>query len=82
MSEKPNFSLNESIVSDIENALTGKSASHIAQTVAIAKTIQAAELLSQSGFEDDANIVLSALNSTSIEKVASLNEEILFCVKG
>jgi len=82
MNKKPDFSLNENIVSNIADALSGKSAHHIAETVAIAKTIQAAEILSDSGFEDEAGIVLAILQDVSLEKIASLDEEILFDVKG
>ena len=51
-----------------------------AQSLAITKIVQAADILNQTGFEDEGSLVLSSLKEKPISKEASslIEEEILF----
>jgi len=68
------------IAKSMDSILNGQAKLAGAEIVAVAKVIQAAEILSQTGFEDEAEQVLATLKDNPLTKEASLNteEEILF----
>ncbi len=77
MSEKET---NIDIAKSMDSILNGQAKLAGAEIVAVAKVIQAAEILSQTGFEDEAKQVLATLKDKPLTKEASAKreEEILF----
>lgn len=66
-----------SIQSSMQAVLDGKISEGSVEIITTAKILEAADLLAKSGFEDEAQLVLSSL-STPIQKQASAKEEFLF----
>jgi len=68
------------IAKSMDSILNGQAKLAGAEIVAVAKVIQAAEILSQTGFEDEAQQVLATLKDNPLTKEASakIEEEVLF----
>jgi len=68
------------IAKSMDSILNGQAKVAGAEIVAVAKVIQAAEILSQTGFEDEAQQVLATLKDNPLTKEASakIEEEVLF----
>jgi len=71
------------IQKSMQSILSGQAKVAGAEIVATARIIQAAEILTQTGFEDEAHLVLSTLKDTPLSKEASakveeVKEEVLF----
>jgi hypothetical protein len=77
MSEKEN---KIDIAKSMNSIMNGQAKLAGAEIVAVAKVIKAAEILSQTGFEDEAQQVLATLKDNPLTKEASAKtgEEILF----
>ena len=68
------------IAKSMESILNGEAKTAGIDILATAKVIQAAEILSQTGFEEEAQLVLATLKEEPITKEASAKteEEVLF----